>query len=664
MSRTRILVCVATVFAAGYFPALSITGGAEQAGAAPSALGPCTGDLTGTTFTLTASCTTNAEITVPTTVTTIDGGGFTITAEDVTPGSFDGSVLNSATGVTMNVDNLTINSQFQSGPCRAVLNGILFNNASGSVNAVTVTGLTDPNIACAANGTGQGIVDTATSAQTLTITDTAVSDYMKNGIRADGPVTMDVSASTIGPPTSLVGHVAQNGLQYLSGATGTTADSVIYGSGFGNPANAGTAVILFGATNVTLTGNTITGNGTDIGVAVASNSTGVIIDRNQIGRTAPDSPDNFGFGVEVDPGSTATVTCNTFSGWNSDFDPTGVVTSQSLCITTTTVPPGTQSVPYSTTLAAVGGTAPYTWSLASGSLPPGLAISSTGTISGTPTSPGTFSFTIEATDAVSGTATETYTITVASGVQGYWTGAGDGGVFTFGVAAFHGSAASFRLNAPVVGIANTPAGGYWLVAADGGVFSFGAPFFGSMGGKPLRAPIVGMAGTPDGGGYYLVGADGSVYPFGDAVFRGSMEGHHLNQPVVGIAVTPDNGGYNLAAADGGVFTFGDAAFHGSLASKPLNKPVVGVAVDDKTLGYWLVAADGGVFTFDAPFFGSRGGKPLNAPVVGMAAGADDLGYRLTASDGGVFCFGTALFFGSMGGKHLNAPVTGIASIGP
>ncbi len=39
-------------------------------------------------------------------------------------------------------------------------------------------------------------------------------------------------------------------------------------------------------------------------------------------------------------------------------------------------------------------------------------------------------------------------------------------------------------------------GGYWLGAADGGIFSFGnAHFYGSMGGQPLNKPVVGMAPT-------------------------------------------------------------------------------------------------------------------------------------------------------------------------
>ena len=59
---------------------------------------------------------------------------------------------------------------------------------------------------------------------------------------------------------------------------------------------------------------------------------------------------------------------------------------------------------------------------------------------------------------------------------GYWLVAGDGGIFNFGNAPFHGSAGSIPLNKPVVGMAATPDGeGYWLVATDGGIFTYGTP---------------------------------------------------------------------------------------------------------------------------------------------------------------------------------------------
>ena len=66
-------------------------------------------------------------------------------------------------------------------------------------------------------------------------------------------------------------------------------------------------------------------------------------------------PDSFGFGVEVDPGSTATVTCNSFSGWKTDLDG---VQPQPLCVTTTTVPNGVVGTPYSTDLARSEGHRP------------------------------------------------------------------------------------------------------------------------------------------------------------------------------------------------------------------------------------------------------------------------------------------------------------------
>ena len=656
--RTLGLVAAALVVSSG----LVVLGAVGAAGSSdPSVETACSGTLSGSAFTLTADCDTTVPLTIPDGVT-LNGAGHTITAHDVTPGSFNGAVLSNA-GTSMNVEDLTIMgtgfTQTQPpGSCgRATLNGIWFNGAGGSVTNVTVTGITESSNC----QVGRAIVANGAAGRTLTITDTTVSDYNKDGMHAYG-MTMNVSDSTIGSPASLKGVTGQNGLVYQDGATGTTSGSTINGSGYGNANNANTAVLLFGATNVTLTDDTITGDGTDIGVAVASNSTGAIVDRNQIGRTSPDVPDSFGFGVELDPGSTATVTCNTFSGWKTDLNG---VPPQPPCITTTELPPAELNTPYMATLEAVGGTPPYTWSIASGSLPPGLSLSSDGTITGTPTATGTFTFSLEVVDSLGASArvTQSLEVTVETNVPGYWLGAADGGVFTFGSATFHGSAVGLHPVAPVVGMAASPTGGYWLVASDGGVFSFGVPFFGSLAGEPLSASIVGMAATPEGDGYYLVGANGSVFPFGSAVFRGSMQGDLLNAPVVGIAVTADNQGYYLVAADGGVFTFGDARFQGSMGGKRINQPVVGMAVDASTSGYWLVARDGGVFAFDAPFFGSTGGLRLNAPVVGLSSNESDSGYYLVASDGGVFSFGSAPFLGSMGGKHLNAAVVASAAIG-
>jgi hypothetical protein len=68
----------------------------------------------------------------------------------------------------------------------------------------------------------------------------------------------------------------------------------------------------------------------------------------------------------------------------------------------TTAPPlpdGTVGVSYSQQFSATGGVTPYTWSVASGSIPSALSLSTTtGLLSGTPTTPGTYAFTIGVTD--------------------------------------------------------------------------------------------------------------------------------------------------------------------------------------------------------------------------------------------------------------------------
>jgi len=83
-------------------------------------------------------------------------------------------------------------------------------------------------------------------------------------------------------------------------------------------------------------------------------------------------------------------------------------------ITTSSLPGGTVSTSYSTTLAASGGKTPYTWSVSSGTLPAGLTLgASTGVISGTPTASGTSTFTIQVKDGNNNTATKSLSITVA-----------------------------------------------------------------------------------------------------------------------------------------------------------------------------------------------------------------------------------------------------------
>ncbi|HET6794991.1 MAG TPA: SpoIID/LytB domain-containing protein [Acidimicrobiales bacterium] len=254
----------------------------------------------------------------------------------------------------------------------------------------------------------------------------------------------------------------------------------------------------------------------------------------------------------------------------------------------------------------------------------------------------------------------------SGGLDGYWVGASDGGVFSFGAARFHGSTGAMKLNRPVVGMAGTASGdGYWLVASDGGIFSFGdAAFHGSTGNIRLNRPVVGMAPTPDGAGYWLVASDGGIFTFGDATFRGSTGNLRLNKPIVGMAPTADGGGYWLVASDGGIFNFGDARFFGSTGSSGSASPMVQMAATPDGAGYWLLDAGGGVHPFgDAPDLGSLTGVGVRATAAGMAATTTGRGYLIVTSRGEVFSFGDAPGFGGIPDQTSGYPGHALVVVG-
>jgi len=76
---------------------------------------------------------------------------------------------------------------------------------------------------------------------------------------------------------------------------------------------------------------------------------------------------------------------------------------------------GIASIAYSETISVQGGSAPYSFTTSSGSVPTGLTLnSSTGVISGTPTVPGTFPFTVKVTDANAYAGQQAFSISIAT----------------------------------------------------------------------------------------------------------------------------------------------------------------------------------------------------------------------------------------------------------
>jgi putative Ig domain-containing protein len=86
-------------------------------------------------------------------------------------------------------------------------------------------------------------------------------------------------------------------------------------------------------------------------------------------------------------------------------------------VTSMVLPQASVNVPYSFYVQATGGTGTYTWSIASGSLPPGLTFNGmTAQISGTPTAGGSYMFTVKVTDGASMSGTGQLTLTVTGAI--------------------------------------------------------------------------------------------------------------------------------------------------------------------------------------------------------------------------------------------------------
>ena len=91
------------------------------------------------------------------------------------------------------------------------------------------------------------------------------------------------------------------------------------------------------------------------------------------------------------------------------------VNGVSLTITTASLPDGVVGVQYSTTLAASGGQGPYSWSIVSAGAPDGFSLDASGALTGTASTAGAFSFTVQVTDQANNVAAQTFTLNIQAG---------------------------------------------------------------------------------------------------------------------------------------------------------------------------------------------------------------------------------------------------------
>jgi len=94
-----------------------------------------------------------------------------------------------------------------------------------------------------------------------------------------------------------------------------------------------------------------------------------------------------------------------------------------LSMQTTSLPGGTSGTPYRASLSVTGGVAPYNWQVSGGALPQGFSLGrSSGTISGTTSQTGNFTFTASVSDANSAKVSSDLTVAIGALVSGNFDG--------------------------------------------------------------------------------------------------------------------------------------------------------------------------------------------------------------------------------------------------
>lgn len=256
------------------------------------------------------------------------------------------------------------------------LAGTLTNKATLTVayssNAVTASNGTTPYTYSIVSGTPPGLsINSSTGALTGTPTTTGSYSPVIRVTDARGSVANSTQAVTVAAFPTLSGT--------LPGGT----QSVAYSAG------------LTGAQGHTPYAWAISVGTLPAGLAINA-STGVI-------SGTPTTPATSGFTVRL-----------------TDAAGNVVTSAQSVTIAATLALSGsyaaaTQGTAYSSSVTRTGGTSPFTYSLSGGSLPPGLSLDAgTNQITGTPSSSGTYGFTLKVVDALGQQATSSQSLVVAA----------------------------------------------------------------------------------------------------------------------------------------------------------------------------------------------------------------------------------------------------------
>jgi len=346
------------------------------------------------------------------------------------------TVTFSPTAIGTRTANVTITDSDVTSPQKLILTGT---GTQANVSyTVLPTSIAYPSETVGLQSSCQPVVVTNTGSTTLTVSSFTLTPFM------DFQLQYGYAPKVLSPAetsTYCIKFVPQAAQAY----TGQLSISI---EGVSNP-----SIVTFTGTGVTTTAAaTVTPNtlafapqalGTTTSQTVTVKNTGkASFHLSSVTDEPPFSYSGFTSSVALTPGQSFSFQVNftptqAVSYTNSVYLGMDIIPGQSVSVTGSgtapaalaitnfpTLPTVTQKASYLANLAAAGGTGTLSWSLASGStLPAGLGLSSTGSITGTPAAAvavGTYTFTAKVTDqsVPQQTATATFTLPVAAYVTG------------------------------------------------------------------------------------------------------------------------------------------------------------------------------------------------------------------------------------------------------
>ena len=370
---------------------------------------------------------------------------FTLTATDAH--SFSGAHSNYSLAIVPPVP--TLNAIFPSsgptvGGTAVTLTGTNFTGATGvsfggnaaaSITIISATSITAVTPAGSA-GTASVLVTTpggtnnANSLYTYVAPPTVSAISPNTGPTTGGTLVTLTGTNFTGATGVTIGGTAATSITVIS-ATSITATTPAH--------SAGTASVLVTTSGGTNSANSLytyvappTANSVSATVAYSSSNNPITLSLGGGAATSVAVATAAGHGTATSSGTSITYTptagyagldsftytATNAAGTSGQATVSLTIASPTLALSPASLPAPTAETSYSQTFSSGGGTAPYTYAVSAGALPMGLSLNSaTGVLSGTPTSAGSYPFTIRSTDSSTGTGapfaiTHSYTLTV------------------------------------------------------------------------------------------------------------------------------------------------------------------------------------------------------------------------------------------------------------